>query len=318
MGQVIRHIQNLPLPFVAFEERIVQLPTHGWRYLDNVSFKIVCMLESSIEYRINGVPGASHFETGDVLVIPCACRQNHRSTQQWSDRHFVAGVLRLDPRLMVSYETAMNHDKPPPAPDPGERNLRRFLRTHFSRFHHLKGVIEGDLATNLRLLIEEAERPRPGYRLQAMALCQQIVIALGRLIASRQSIDSGEAKRSVSRTQILVEALRHYLNDNSRLPLTMVDLSRIFGRSEAHLAAAFKKATGHTIFQEINHIRLDKAKRLLLSTELSARDIARETGFRDPSVFSRNFRRHVGVPPQAYRLAAKPDAKFTRTREPLE
>ena len=47
--------------------------------------------------------------------------------------------------------------------------------------------------------------------------------------------------------------------------------------------------------------RLERARMLLLQTPLTAEDVGLQTGFRDPSHFSRAFRRAFGASPAQYR-----------------
>ncbi|MCR9288401.1 MAG: helix-turn-helix transcriptional regulator [Bacteroidetes bacterium] len=47
----------------------------------------------------------------------------------------------------------------------------------------------------------------------------------------------------------------------------------------------------------IRHVRLSKAKKLLLNSETNITRIAYETGFNDPGYFGRMFKKEFGVTP---------------------
>jgi AraC-like DNA-binding protein len=49
--------------------------------------------------------------------------------------------------------------------------------------------------------------------------------------------------------------------------------------------------------------RFDRARSLLLQTDLPVADIAEQLGFRDVSHFSRAFSKHFGTSPGRYRTA---------------
>ncbi len=64
---------------------------------------------------------------------------------------------------------------------------------------------------------------------------------------------------------------------------------------------AFLRHVGRTIADEIQHKRLEAAKRLLTESRRKAREIATETGFPNEDRMGRVFRRVEGMSPMAYR-----------------
>lgn len=69
------------------------------------------------------------------------------------------------------------------------------------------------------------------------------------------------------------------------------------GMSESQLYKKLKATTGKSTALFIRSIRLEKAKLLLLSTKKSVSEISYETGFNDPSWFSRAFKSEFGYSP---------------------
>lgn len=73
------------------------------------------------------------------------------------------------------------------------------------------------------------------------------------------------------------------------------------GITPAHLNNLARRFTGYTA-QDMVHQRLVlEAKRQLLYTALSAKQIAEGLGFSEPAYFSRFFKRLTGVSPRAFR-----------------
>ncbi|MFC7612733.1 helix-turn-helix transcriptional regulator [Actinokineospora soli] len=68
-----------------------------------------------------------------------------------------------------------------------------------------------------------------------------------------------------------------------------------------HLTQAVKAATGRPASQLVREARVHEAKRLLLRTELTVRQVAARVGFGDPAYFCRFFRRETGVSPGDFR-----------------
>ncbi|MEU7580848.1 AraC family transcriptional regulator [Streptomyces sp. NPDC041068] len=73
------------------------------------------------------------------------------------------------------------------------------------------------------------------------------------------------------------------------------------GVSVSYLSEVVKSSTGRTPGELIRQARVHEAKRLLLRTELSVRQIAGRVGFGDPAYFCRFFRRETGASPGDFR-----------------
>ncbi|MEV8321461.1 AraC family transcriptional regulator [Streptomyces sp. NPDC059900] len=77
--------------------------------------------------------------------------------------------------------------------------------------------------------------------------------------------------------------------------------ARHLGVSVSYLGEAVKASTGRTPGELIRQARVHEAKRLLLRTELSVRQIGVRVGFGDPAYFCRFFRRETGASPGDFR-----------------
>jgi transcriptional regulator GlxA family with amidase domain len=75
---------------------------------------------------------------------------------------------------------------------------------------------------------------------------------------------------------------------------------------ERSLKRRFKAATGLTLIDYLQNLRIEEAKRLLETSERSADDISFEVGYDDASFFRRLFRRCTGLTPVQYRRVFKP------------
>ncbi|MCT7377234.1 helix-turn-helix transcriptional regulator [Chelativorans salis] len=82
-------------------------------------------------------------------------------------------------------------------------------------------------------------------------------------------------------------------------------VARSVGLSRPHFFALFKEQMGLTPNVYWNSMRMAEAARQLRASEQSLIDIACGLGFSTQGNFSRFFRDHFGVPPNAYRSAAR-------------
>ena len=102
-------------------------------------------------------------------------------------------------------------------------------------------------------------------------------------------------KQTVSmRTLRLLE--QHYSE-----PLTLQDVSDCLSMDKFTLCRMYKQEKGCTVMEELNKIRIKKAKQFLKYNVASINEIGRMCGFESPSYFCKRFRESVGCTPTEYR-----------------
>ena len=74
--------------------------------------------------------------------------------------------------------------------------------------------------------------------------------------------------------------------------------------SYSYFSRSFKSVMGKNFAKFLNEIKIDAAKRLLLTTNKTITEISMETGFSSSSHFISNFSKSVGITPLAYRKNA--------------
>ena len=79
------------------------------------------------------------------------------------------------------------------------------------------------------------------------------------------------------------------------------ELMKIAGLRKSAFSAAFRKVTGTTPLRYITRSRLEKARDLLLESDLPVSAVAEMCGFSDPLYFSRCFRKQFLSSPRQYR-----------------
>jgi AraC family transcriptional regulator len=92
-----------------------------------------------------------------------------------------------------------------------------------------------------------------------------------------------------------------YIRWNLSQDLSIADLAQVAGMSPYYLMRMFKKSMHITLRQYIIQTRIDRAKELLRSRELSISDIALECGFTSQSHFTNVFRQITDTTPNIYR-----------------
>ena len=83
--------------------------------------------------------------------------------------------------------------------------------------------------------------------------------------------------------------------------ISLDDVSREINISPYYFSKVFKEATGQNFIDYLTGLRIDKAKELLETTDMSMKEICVEVGYSNPNYFSRIFKKIVGVSPTEYK-----------------
>ncbi|MEM9650075.1 MAG: AraC family transcriptional regulator, partial [Bacteroidota bacterium] len=82
-------------------------------------------------------------------------------------------------------------------------------------------------------------------------------------------------------------------------PLSLSNLAKMVSTNECTLKKEFKSVFGTTVFGYIRATKMEKAKNLLLSQNLSINEVSDIIGYKNPQHFSTAFKKQFGVVPSA-------------------
>ncbi len=160
---------------------------------------------------------------------------------------------------------------------------------------------EIEIMENLMQRIENELRKKSlGYRLAAKSLFFELLLALMRW--------SSAAADMHSRTKELTAFSRvnNYINSHLHEPISNRTLAAIAAVSPNYFSEVFRKWTGTTLSNYVQHLRIEKARRMLEEKKLSIVDISNALGFYDSCHFSRIFRKVTQMSPREYRKTCHP------------
>lgn len=180
-------------------------------------------------------------------------------------------------------EFAHEHRARPVATLKWQRNQRDpFLSTLSSL---LLSAVEQDRATN-QLFVDQI----------GLSLIAHFAQAYGGLRVGEANSNGGLAPWQERRAKEIMQ---------SRLAsqLTIANIAAECRLTPSHFARAFRRSTGVAPHEYLLRLRIEEAKRLMLSTALALVDIGLICGFGDQSYFTRVFSRTVGMSPGAWRRA---------------
>ena len=123
----------------------------------------------------------------------------------------------------------------------------------------------------------------------------------------RAQIDKCE--NATEREKSAVRAAVSYIHSHIRETITLDDLTQAAKLSRYYFSHAFKKITRSSPIQYIQSVRLEQAKVLLSSTELSIEEIAALVGYQSGGTLSALFVKKLGVTPGKYRSRTREKSK---------
>ncbi len=83
---------------------------------------------------------------------------------------------------------------------------------------------------------------------------------------------------------------------------TLGELASVSGLSRTYFSCVFKNVVGMCLQDYLSQVRMRKAKDLLNRVDLTIKQIAHTTGFKDPNYFSRTFKKGTGFNPTSWRV----------------
>ncbi len=107
------------------------------------------------------------------------------------------------------------------------------------------------------------------------------------------------ARRAVERAAALFQ--RRYADAS----LSLADAASAAGVTVPYLCRIFRRLTGLTPYAYLSAFRVGRARLLLGEGKLSCKEIAEATGFSDPVVFSKVFKRVEGIAPAHWARAMR-------------
>ena len=94
---------------------------------------------------------------------------------------------------------------------------------------------------------------------------------------------------------------RDYIADNYLVPFDLSNVARQSNMSPYHFLRTFKKVYGETPNEFLIRLRIEKAKKMLITENLSVSEVCEQVGYISLGSFSSLFFKQVGMSPTLYR-----------------
>ncbi|MBC8101916.1 MAG: helix-turn-helix transcriptional regulator [Cytophagales bacterium] len=301
MGYSLNRIEGLATPFQEVHEQIVEVAPGISHPFQNQVRKLLFVLGGECRHQILGWDGPwneVHLRPGDILVLPCRCKQRYFGVEPGSEARVQVVRLSFDPERLPPLPLGARGKATLPDADGDASAWADYC---LREIRHLRAGRDAALSETLGHLRDEAERRAPGFRPRVHGLCVGLTILCARLGAAEPHTgDSPTSDRRVP-AGYHVGKIKSYLRSRLHQPTHLSEVAAFVGLSEEYVARLFKSTTGLTVFEYARRLRITEAKNLLATTDDNLSEIARQTGFSSLTVFSRNFRRDAGMTPSEFR-----------------
>ncbi len=101
------------------------------------------------------------------------------------------------------------------------------------------------------------------------------------------------------RSEILL--IQDYIRQHYREKITLDFAAAYVFMSPSHFCKLFKKSTGKNFVDYLSEVRIEKAKRLLLESNLLIYQISEQVGYTNFNYFTKVFKKYTGITPEEYR-----------------
>lgn len=126
---------------------------------------------------------------------------------------------------------------------------------------------------------------------------------IGELFTATMSLRDGHSRKKYS---VLLEEACAFIRENyQKENMSLNTVAAQVNISPSYFSAIFSGETGQTFVEYLTSVRLEKAKELLMSSNMRTGEIGYEVGYKDSHYFSYIFKKVVGCSPKEYKNRRK-------------
>lgn len=163
----------------------------------------------------------------------------------------------------------------------------------FPDTHDARGLFEQALT--------EAYHHRAGYGTIVRSLVPAILVSIAR--AMGYGTNAAEAVEKNGNGNPRMELIANFVADNIHRPISPADIASFMNLSEKQIARTVFASEGYPTKKFITISKIEEAKKLLVSSEMSISEIASSLAFSNASYFTNVFTKNEGISPGSFRAS---------------
>lgn len=130
----------------------------------------------------------------------------------------------------------------------------------------------------------------------------EVIRQFGTRLPQEEEANAEASGKKEESGDILILQLKDYIDSHLHENLTLEALAQRVHFNKTYFVQRFKQLWGVTPIKYVNNLRYQKAKLMLLDTDLPISEISAQVGFRTPHYFSAFFKSYSGLSPKIFRL----------------
>ena len=249
--------------------------------------ELVIVLSGRATHIVNGVHyPISH---GDVFVI------NENTEHGYADPiDFKICNIMFDPKTLFSNELDIKRSV--------GFNALFVIEPHFSSEQKFSSVLRlgikdfGLICSMISEILTEYKADLVGRKTIIQAKFLQMIVILSRAYS--------ESAEGINSNIFYLADTVAFMQNNFTKHLKVEDLAKMTNLSVRHFSRIFSDMYKISPNEYIMRLRLDYAKKLLLTTDMSITEISDRSGFQSSNYYSRLFRKLYNMSPMEYRKAS--------------
>lgn len=232
-----------------------------------------------------------HYPTGAEGVLMLFTLQGEGCLQLQGQKHrLTASSIAIVPRdTEMAYHTV------------GGSWVFYWINLNGVRTEHLARTLlsEGKNCFSVQSMARYEQHILPLLHIEGDKLRQEMAISLAIHLLEDEML--GELFFAPTRQAKLSSDVIAYLEKHCAEKITLDALAKRFFLSPNRLIEVFRQETGRTPYAYLKAYRLNRARELLQTTDMTALEIARAVGFGNASNFGYQFNQAFGISPNAWR-----------------
>lgn len=109
------------------------------------------------------------------------------------------------------------------------------------------------------------------------------------------------SKQETQQEERPIHGITRYLQEHLAEEISLSVLAEEFHLNPQYISQLFKSEIGVNFLTYLTSIRMEQAKKLLLTTSLSIAEVSERSGYSDYRVFTKVFKKSEGITPSQYR-----------------
>lgn len=255
-------------------------------------FEVCCQYTeySIFEFPENGKIRKIHLHAGDFLFLPP--EQPHKVTVNSNSILLNIGIRKS------TFTQAFSHNIPE------DSAIGNFFSNIFETDKEKRyilfrtnkhPIVWGALQNLMRIYCTPSLYSKNAMNLQLSLMFLNLLQYFSH--STKLAYSSGSLANRISRIMSYVE--NHYTE------ITLQDIAKKFGYTPDYLNQTFKSVTCHTLGETLLNLKMQKARTLLLNSDMSVDTISEYLGYKNATNMIRNFKKYYGTTPAQYRKSNK-------------